>query len=92
MKKDEIKHIAEISKLYFTDEELEAMVKEFSDTMDLVDTIKQANVHCSPTFHTNVLPNRLRDDEIRPSLDREDATGNAVTVKYGYFEIIKFVE
>ena len=41
MKKDEIRHIAEISKLYFTDEELEAMEKEFSDTRDLVDTIKQ---------------------------------------------------
>ena len=62
MKKDEIRHIAEISKLYFTDEELEAMEKEFSDTMDLMDTIKQAKVHCSPTFHTNVLPNRLRED------------------------------
>lgn len=92
MKKDEIRHIAEISKLYFTDDELDGMVKEFSDTMDLIDTIKQSDIHCVPTFHTNALPNRLRDDEIRPSLDREEATGNAVAVKYGYFEIIKFVE
>ena len=92
MKKDQIRHIAEISKLYFTDEELDGKVKEFSDTMDLIDTIKESDIHCVPTFHTNTLPNRLRDDEIRPSLDREDATGNAVAVKYGYFEIIKFVE
>lgn len=92
MKKDEIKHIAEISKLHFSDEELDGILQDFSDTMDLIDTIKEAKIHCAPTFHTNKLPNRLRDDEIRPSLDREDATKNAVSTKYGYFEIIKFVD
>ena len=92
MKKDEIKHIAEISKLHFSDEELDGIVKDFSDTMDLIDTIKNANINCAPTFHTNKLPNLLRDDEIRPSLDREDATKNATSTKYGYFEIIKFVD
>lgn len=92
MKKDEIKHIAEISKLYFTDEELDGIVQDFSDTMDLIDSIKQSKIHCAPTYHTNKLPNRLRDDEIRPSLDRNDATKNAISTKYGYFEIIKFVD
>lgn len=29
MKKDEIKHIAEISKLHFSDEELDGIVKRF---------------------------------------------------------------
>ncbi|MDD7363109.1 MAG: Asp-tRNA(Asn)/Glu-tRNA(Gln) amidotransferase subunit GatC [Peptoniphilus sp.] len=92
MKKEEIRHIAEISKLYFTDEELDGIVKDFSDTMDLIDKIKESKIQCDPTFHTNKLPNRLRDDEVRPSLDRDDATRNADSVKYGYFEIIKFVE
>lgn len=92
MKKDEIRHIAEISKLYFTDEALEGIVNDFSETMDLIDTIKESEIHCDPTFHTNKLPNRLRKDEIRPSLDREEATKNADSVKYGYFEIIKFVD
>lgn len=92
MKKDEIRHIAEISKLYFTDEELEDIVKGFSETMDLINTVKNTEIHCDPTFHTNKLPNRLRDDAIRPSLDRDEATHNADSVKYGYFEIIKFVD
>ncbi|MDQ0508963.1 Glutamyl-tRNA(Gln) amidotransferase subunit C [Aedoeadaptatus ivorii] len=92
MNREDIQHIAKISMLRFTDEELDGFAEHFTETMDLIDSIKQSPIHCDPTFHTNDLPNRLREDTIRPSLDREAATQNTATEKYGYFEIIKFVE
>ncbi|MCD1147216.1 Asp-tRNA(Asn)/Glu-tRNA(Gln) amidotransferase subunit GatC [Peptoniphilus sp. KCTC 25270] len=93
MKKEDIRHIADIAMLEFTEEELDNFCDSFSESMDIVDCIKKWDTEeMEGTFQVNKMENHLREDEIVPSLTQEEATKNAKTEKYGYFEIIKFVD
>ncbi len=93
MNREEVVHIAEISKLEFTDEELDTFAVDFSDTMDLIDRIKNIDTSkVKATFHVNDTVNNFREDVVEKSLPPEEALKNTPSKKYGYFEIIRFVE
>lgn len=93
MDRSEIKHIAEIAMLSFTDEELDNFAKSFSDTMDFINNIKNIPTFDIETkFQVNEMENNLRKDVIEDGLTQKEATMNTETEKYGYFEIMKFVE
>lgn len=93
MDRQEIKRMAEISMLHFTEEELDNFEDSFSETMEIINRIKKWDTNgIKKTFHVNEMENHLREDEISPSLDQTVATSNSKTKKYGYFEIIKFVD
>lgn len=93
MKREEIKHIAEIAMLSFTEEELDGFADDFSETMELIDRIKKVDTKDTEgTFHVNKRDMPLRKDEIKEGLTQEEATRNTVSEKYGYFEILRFVE
>ncbi|NLY20032.1 MAG: Asp-tRNA(Asn)/Glu-tRNA(Gln) amidotransferase subunit GatC [Tissierellia bacterium] len=93
MELDKIKHIASISQLSFSDEELVSFSKEFNDTFEMIKTISNVNTEgVENTYSVNVVPTTMREDIVKPSLSNEEATKNTVEKKYGYFSIIKYVE
>ena len=93
MNRDEVVHIAEISKLKFTEEQLDTFAVDFSDTMELIDRIKKIDTsEVKATFQVNDTVNNLREDVITKSLSSEEALKNTPSKEYGYFEIIRFVE
>lgn len=93
MKISEIKHIADIAQIYFTEEELQGFQKDFTETMELIDNIKEIDTDgVDITFHVNDTENNLRKDTVEKSLAQEEATKNTVDEKYGYFKIVRFVE
>ncbi|KXO16767.1 Asp-tRNA(Asn)/Glu-tRNA(Gln) amidotransferase subunit GatC [Peptoniphilus sp. GNH] len=93
MKKEDIKHIAEIAYLSFSEEGIERFSKDFSETMDLIEKIKSVDTEgIDPTIQVSGIYNNLRDDQEKESLSQEDALKNTQGKKYGYFDIIKFVE
>ncbi|MBL7574961.1 aspartyl/glutamyl-tRNA(Asn/Gln) amidotransferase subunit C [Peptoniphilus asaccharolyticus DSM 20463] len=93
MNLEEIKHIADIAMIEFTEEELNGFQENFNETFGLIDEIKNLNLEeLDMTFHVNDTVNNLRADEIKNSLEVEEATKNTAEEKYGYFKIIKFVE
>ncbi len=93
MKINEIKHIADIAQINFTEEELMGFEKDFSETMELIDKIREIDTDgVETTFHVNDTENNLRKDEVGVSFSQEEATKNTVDEKYGYFKIVRFVE
>lgn len=93
MDRESIKKMAAISMLHFTEEELDRFEESFSETMDIIDRIKKWDTSgLEETFHVNQMDNHLREDSIGESLEQNLATSNSKTEKYGYFEIIKFVD
>ncbi|MDY2986632.1 MAG: Asp-tRNA(Asn)/Glu-tRNA(Gln) amidotransferase subunit GatC [Peptoniphilus sp.] len=90
---EEIKHIADIAMIEFSEEELKGFQDNFNETFALVNEIKNLSLDdLEMTFHVNDTINNLRPDEIKNSLKVEEATKNTAEEKYGYFKIIKFVE
>ena len=70
--KDEVKHIANLSKLNLTDEELEKYTNELSDIVDMANQLSSIDVEgVKPTAHILNIQNVFREDIQQPSYDRE---------------------
>ena len=93
MKLEDIKHIADIANISFTDEELKNFESDFVDTMKLIDNIAKIETEkVEGVFQVNDITNNFRPDEVGDSLPKEEALKNTEVEKYGYFEILKFVD
>lgn len=93
MNKEDIRHIANIAQIDFTDEELDKFAPSFDENIELVNKIKEIDTDgVEMVFQVNGTENNIREDKTGESLTQEEALENAATKKYGYFKIIKFVE
>lgn len=72
MDKQTLLHIAELSKLSFTDDEADAMMEQMSDIITLMDTIQEFDIVYDDTKDKNEIPfNALREDVPAPSFPTE---------------------
>ena len=93
MNKEEIRHIANIAQIDFSDEELKKFAPNFDEIIKLVNKIKEIDTEgVEEVFQVNGSENNIREDKTGESLSQEEALENAATKKYGYFKLIKFVE
>ena len=88
----EVKHVAALAKLSFTDEELAKIAKELDDIVGYVEQLKELNVDdVPPTAHVLDLHNVFRDDKVEPWLTNAEALQNAPAQKKGYFSVPKVI-
>ena len=70
--RDQVLHVARLSRLKLSDEEVERMAEELSGILAHVDRISQMDLDgVDPTSHVVALENVWRADVPRPSLPRE---------------------
>ena len=87
-----VKYLAELSKLEFTDEELEKTAAEMSDIIELMDGVKGYDVtYYAHKDNHNVFLESLRTDEKHDSMPTEKVLANAVN-QDGAFVVPKVVE
>lgn len=80
IEKAELDHIAELSKLSFTDEESEKMAEQMGDIIELMDTIRDFDIEYDDTGDNNQIPYaQLREDRAEQSFPTEKLMQNAVT-------------
>ena len=92
---DEIKSLARLSKLSFSDEELSSFSEEFSQILSFADEIN-ASVEGDTLSIREVQTRKemlsdLRGDEVKDSLESEKITSNAVSEK-GCFSVRRVVK
>lgn len=93
MNKEDIKHIANIAQIDFSDEELEKFAPTFEENVELVNKIKDIDTEdVDKVFQVNGTENNIREDKEKKSFSQEEALENVATKKYGYFKLIKFVD
>lgn len=93
MNKEEIRHIANIAQMDFSDEELDKFAPSFEEIIELVNKIKDIDTEgVDEVFQVNGTENNIREDKTGESLSQEEALENTATKKYGYFKLIKFVD
>ena len=69
-----------------TDDELEALASELSSILEYIDQLEQLDTSAiPPTAQVGELVDVMRDDEVGPSLDVEDALRNAPARDGTYF-------
>lgn len=84
-------HLAELSKLEFTPEELEKITGEMTDIIALMDTVAEADVANSFAAVEPKGLAELRADEAAASMPREEILTNAKERDDTYFKVPKVV-
>ncbi|WP_048600844.1 Asp-tRNA(Asn)/Glu-tRNA(Gln) amidotransferase subunit GatC [Rubeoparvulum massiliense] len=91
--KDEVLHVAALARLHLSEEEQEKFTTQLNNILDYMDQMNELDTtNVAPTSHVVPLVNVMREDEVRPSLDREDALKNAAKSKDGMFQVPTIIE
>jgi aspartyl-tRNA(Asn)/glutamyl-tRNA(Gln) amidotransferase subunit C len=86
--REQVLHVARLSRLALTEEEVETMTRELSGILAHVDRISELDLEqVEPTDHVVDLENVLRPDEPRPSWPREKILEQAPDPADGAFRV-----
>ena len=91
--KDQVQHIAVLSRLKITDQEFDQTVDKLSRIVDFVAQLSQADTeNVVPMAHPLNESQRLREDEVTEPNDREHVQQNAASVEDGLYLVPKVIE
>lgn len=85
---EEVRHVAHLARLRLSEEELNKLQIDLSHILDHIDMLKEVDVSDVPaTAQVTDLANVVRDDDVRPSMPREDVLANAPDQRDGMFRV-----
>lgn len=91
--KDEVIYVADLARIYFTDEEVEKLQQELSAVLDYATALDKCDTsNIKPTEHILPIQNVYRKDEAKPSLPIEKVLANAPESEAGGFKVPKVIE
>ena len=89
---EQARHVASLSKLFFTEEQLQNLTAEMEAILGTVSKLSRVPVDgLEATLSVGAYANRFRTDEIRPSMPVEEALANAPSQRDGSFEIVRIL-
>lgn len=88
--RDEMLNLANLSKLYLNEDEIEDAMKEMDGMIDFANQINEMSLDSDETPNINGLSNSLRDDEVIESYPQGKILENVDGGKDGYFYIKKY--
>ncbi len=90
--KKDVEYIANLARLSFNDEELENFTHELNEILSYVDKLNELDTgNVEPLSHTVENKNVFRTDEVKPSIDREEALKNAPERTDEFFVVPKVI-
>jgi len=91
--KIDVGYVAELARLELTDDEKALFQSQLDGIVGYVEKISEVDVDgVEPMMHGHALVNVFREDEVRPSMDREAALANAPARTGDEFLLPKIVE
>ena len=89
----EVEHVAKLARLALRDEEIDILTGQLSNILTYVEKLNELDTkNVDPTSHVLPIKNVLREDEVRKSLEREKALGNAPDRTEEFFRVPKVIE
>ena len=89
---DQVIHIAKLSRLSLSDQEIERYRKELSDILSYMDTLSKADVTgLSPREHAFTVTPHLREDKAESHSDVLDILKNAPQTDQSHFLVPKVI-
>jgi aspartyl-tRNA(Asn)/glutamyl-tRNA(Gln) amidotransferase subunit C len=90
--KQEVRHIARLANLDFSEEEIGRFTQQFNSILEYVARLNALDTSAiEPTSHVGSGSHTLRDDVLLPPLSREEALANAPESDRGYFKVPKVI-
>ena len=76
--RDEVAKVSLLARLHLNDAELDTMTQQLGQIVDYIDQLSELDTsQVEPMAHAIEMTNVFADDELRPSLSREQALQNA---------------
>lgn len=88
----EVKRLAGLSSLEFSEEELNSFIPEFENMLELVDQVKNCDVSDVEVKYTSHKLADLREDCAKDSLPQEEILLNSPKTKKGSFCVPKMLD
>lgn len=89
----DVAYVAELARLELSSEEKTVFQSQLENIVKYVEKISSVDISdVPPTMHGRAIVNALREDVVRPSMDRELALGNAPLRSTTDFTLPKIVE
>jgi aspartyl-tRNA(Asn)/glutamyl-tRNA(Gln) amidotransferase subunit C len=93
LSREEVLHIAELARVGLSDEDVAKFQEQLSDVLDHFDTLKALDTEgVEPTAYPLPLESVMRDDEVLPSLPRDEVLANAPQAEEGAFRVRAVLE
>jgi aspartyl-tRNA(Asn)/glutamyl-tRNA(Gln) amidotransferase subunit C len=90
--REDAAYVARLARIDLTEEELDLYASQLAAVLDHAAQVAAlATSGVAPTAHSMPLLNVLRDDVVRPSLDREEVLAQAPRVEEGRFRVPKIL-
>ena len=90
---DLVRHLASLSRILVTDDEVEKLAGELGVIVDSVATVNKAvSGDVVPTSHPIPMSNVFREDEVSPSLTQEQALSGAADSAEGRFKVAAILD
>jgi aspartyl-tRNA(Asn)/glutamyl-tRNA(Gln) amidotransferase subunit C len=91
--KEQIQHIAVLSRLNLSEEEKYLYGSQLSSILDYVDQLNELDTsEIEPTSHVLSLSNVMRDDILTSSLPGEEALKNAPSHSENFYRVPRIIE
>ena len=88
----DVKHIAELARLEFSNEELENFTHQLNQILEYVEKLNELDTeNVEPLSHPIEGNNAFREDELKPSISREEALKNAPDSDDKFFKVPKVI-
>jgi aspartyl-tRNA(Asn)/glutamyl-tRNA(Gln) amidotransferase subunit C len=89
---DDVRHVAVLAKLAFSDGELEAFTLEMNAILGFVGKLREVDIAgVEPAFRVPRRENVLRSDVVHEMLSQDDALSNAPDRDAGFFRVPGFL-
>lgn len=91
--KEDIKHVATLAKLEFTDEELEKFTAQMDDIIDMANQLGEVDVqNVAPTTQVVAEKNVFREDVIVKGESRDDLFKNVPESQDGFIKVPTIID
>jgi len=87
MDKKTLKHIAELSRIKLTDEELEKFTPQMQTILDSAKQLQEVDTSTVQPMKRHIPFSDLRNDEIGESLSQQDVLSNAKHTEKGHIKV-----
>ncbi len=94
--RSDVLKIADLAKLHFSEEELDAFSLQFQRILDYIEQLKAVDITgVEPTSHVSTAEGSenclFREDEVKESLSVDESLANAPDAGHGHFKVPKII-
>ena len=90
---EEVRHNARLARVGLSDDEVSRFQSQLSQILDYFQRLQEVDTeNVPPTAHTLAMHNVMRDDEPRPSIDKEEVLANAPQRENDHFRVRAVLE